>query len=286
MPETASTGEDTQHCARGIWCSDRAVTWDGAEQVITPAPVSEWRPWCDLCEEWVGYCLRDLPGFWLRLAAMSGDPLQSETAVRTPFGPQLPVREDVDAHMRTMAAILAGWEMRIRRVARYSMPAGEARIGTAAAVRDTCGFLRRHIRTLLTLDQARMRRTFSLPLPEETAVMIGGEESFGTGSGYVSVMLPVGGREAGQEVLHLHYRSRSLLLETSPPAELLVPPCRRCYHRTLRRAWSAGTREVFSRCDRCGDEMNSKEYDLNATRRLAAEQRGRELPVLGEVPAA
>jgi hypothetical protein len=278
--------EGTNHCARGDWCSERTSAWDGAEQVITPAPVSEWRPWCDGCEEWIGYCLRDLPGYWLRLAAMTGDPLQSETPVRTPFGPQLPVREDVDAHMRMMAAVLAGWEMRIRRVARYSLPQAEARIDTPEAVRDTCDFLRRHIRALLTLDRQPMRRTFSLPLSEEIAAMIADEPSFGTGSGYVSVMWPVGGREAGQEVLHLHYRCRSLLLETSPPAELLIPPCRRCYHRALRRAWPTGTRDVFSRCDNCGDEMSSEHYDANARRRLVAEQRGRELPVLGDVPVA
>jgi hypothetical protein len=181
-----------------------------------------------------------------------------------------------------MAAILAGWEIRVRKIARFSRPDPQARIGTPQAVRDTSRFLRAHIRALLTLDREPMRRTFSLPLPEEIAARIADEPSFGTGTGYVSVLLEVGGEEAGREILHLHYRCRSLLLETDPPADLLIPPCRRCYHRSLRRAWPTGTREVYSRCDRCGDEMTSADYDVNARRRLAAEQRGRELPVLGE----
>lgn len=94
------------------------------------------------------------------------------------------------------------------------------------------------------------------------------------------------GEDAGREIQYLHYRCRSLLLETNPKPELLISPCRQCSHRALYRAWPDGDRDLVSRCAQCGDEMTSDEFDVNAKRWLAYHRAHAERPVLGEAPAA
>ena len=93
------------HCARGEWCSGRVITFTDGQRVVTAALTP--RPYCDLCQEHIARCASDLPGFWLRLQHAIGDPLQAEVQVHIPFGPQIILREDVDAHLRLSAVILA-----------------------------------------------------------------------------------------------------------------------------------------------------------------------------------
>ena len=106
-PEPSTDDENLRRCSRGDFCSARIITFTDGERVVTPALTP--RPYCDLCQDHIARCAADLPGFWVRLAAMIGDPLQAEVQVHAPFGPQVPLREDVDAHLRLTAVTLGGW---------------------------------------------------------------------------------------------------------------------------------------------------------------------------------
>jgi hypothetical protein len=247
-------------------------------------PRRTYRAYCDACETFLGNCAAELGDLYRRLEAAIGDPLQAEVWVPSPFGPQLPLREDIDAHIRLMAALLPGWEARVRATARLSRPDPERRTDTLEAITRACQTLSTHIGVLLALQPAFMTRTFRLPLDDVTADWLADEEIVRAGEGYVAVMTLVGAEEAGEELQWLHYRARAMLLETNPPPEILIPECRLCELRTLRRAWpEAGSdRDVYSRCQNCRDEMTQAEYDVNARRWLAYHKANLARPVLLE----
>jgi len=266
--------EGLRHCARGEWCSRRIVTIQDGERVVTAALTP--RSFCDGCQEYIARCAAELPAFWLRLSAMIGDPLQAEVQVRIPHGPQILLREDVDAHLRLSASTVGAWAARVRAVARLS--AAEHAWDTAEGVRDNAGVLARHAAVLLALQPGWMTRGFSFPpgrkgkpdvISDEIEAEHGDCEIIRAGVDFVDLPVMADGEDAGREVQYLHYRARSLLLETNPPPELLITPCRNCTWRALRRAWPDGERDLFSRCDHCGDEMDWPEYEINAKRWVA-----------------
>src|SRR5215469_6457007 len=153
QPETES-GE--RRCARGEWCSNRVVTLEDGERVVTAALTP--RAFCDGCQEYIARCAGELPAFWLRLKHMIGDPLQAEVQVHVPFGPQVLLREDVDAHLRLMASIIGGWAARVRAVARLSAP--QSAWDSAEGVRDNARVLARHAAALLALQPGWTTRGF------------------------------------------------------------------------------------------------------------------------------
>jgi hypothetical protein len=266
-------------CARGEWCSQRTVAIEAGERVITPA--GAWRPYCDPCEAYLAQCARELPGYYLRLGAMIGDPLQARVQVHAPFGSQPVIREDVDAHMRLTAAILGGWESRVRVTARLWMPDPRGRHDTPAAILRAATTLSAQVSVLMAMQPGWMTRAFRFPFDDETSAWLADSEIVRAGEGYAVVMTQVDGEAAGREIQWLHYRSRSLLGETSPPPEILIPPCRKCARRLLLRAYPDAGRDRYSRCGWCGDEMTSAQFDVNALRWLAY-HRGRERATLGE----
>ena len=269
-------------CARGDWCSQREVTIEGGERIITPAMTpGHSRPYCHWCEQYLAGCARELPGYYLRLGAMLGDPLQAQVQVHAPFESQTPVREDVDAHMRLMAAILGGWEHRVRATARLWLPDPEGRHDTPAVILRAATTLAGQVSVLMAMQSGWMTRTFPFPFDDDTSELLADAEMVRAGEGYAVVMTRVDGEEAGREIQWLHYRCRSLLLETNPPPEILISPCRKCTRRELRRAYPDGKRDRYSRCGWCGDEMTMAEFDTNAKRWLAYHS-GRRRAVLGE----
>jgi hypothetical protein len=125
------------------------------------------------------------------------------------------------------------------------------------------------------------------PLPPDLAEEYADYEIVRVTIDSLQPMVLADGEDAGRDIQWLHYRSRSLLLETNPPPELLITPCRQCTRRTLRRAWPDSERDLYSRCDHCQDEMSSEEYDVNSRRWVAYHRaRTENRPVLGEVPVA
>ncbi len=256
-------------CLRGDWCSGRTVSIEDGQRVLRPART--YRAYCHGCEEYFAACAAELPGLYERMGAAIGDPLQAEVWVPSPFGPQLVLREDIDAHMRLMAVLLPGWEARVRAVKQLSRPDYHRRTDTLEAITRACETLVTHAGPLFALQPAWMTRTYRLPLDEDTAERLADLDAVRSGEDYIAVMEQVGAAEAGQEIQWMHYRARSVLMETNPPPEILIPPCRQCELRTLRRAWpEAGSdRDLYSRCVNCRDEMTTAEYDVNATRWLA-----------------
>jgi hypothetical protein len=299
-------------CARGDFCARRTVTFEDGERIITPAMSP--RAYCDRCSGHIARCAADLPGFWLRLAAKIGDPLQAEVQVHIPFGPQVILREDVDAHLRFTALTVAGWAGRVRGIGRIAPPVRAH--DCAGGVRDNALLLERHVTVLLALGPGWMTRQIPVPpmprdedmrvlgtdwlpqpgqvaparepaepLPPDLAQEYADHELVRVTIDSMQPMVLADGEDAGRDIQWLHYRSRSLLLETNPPPEVLITPCRQCTRRALRRAWPDSERDLYSRCDYCQDEMSSEEYDVNAKRWVAYHQH-QEMPVLEATPAA
>jgi hypothetical protein len=290
--DMAEAQADQRPCARGEWCSARTVTAVDGERVVTPALTP--RVYCDWCSEYIATCASELPAYWLRLAAAIGDPLQAEVQVHIPFGPQIILREDVDAHLRLMAVLLGGWAARVRSVARLAFPA--APHDSAGGILGNARTLATHTAVLLALEPGWMTRGSSFPpgrkgkpdlIADDIEEEYADTEIVRVGVDFADLPVLMSGEDAARDVQYLHYRSRSLLLETNPPPELLITPCRQCTHRALRRAWPESDRDLFSRCDQCGDEMTAEQYDTNARRWVAYHKAHTEnLPVLGETPAA
>jgi hypothetical protein len=296
-PDTSSEDE-TRRCSRGEWCSDRVITWDGDERIATGAITP--RAFCGTCETYLARLAGELPGFWLRLSFMIGDPLVSEVPIKSPFGPQVPLREDIDAHLRLMATIVDGWAARVRAVPGLSLSAPQHPYDSAAGVKENATVLAKHYGPLFVLPMGWMTRSFDfLPgkkgrpdlISEEIEAQHADTEIVRVGVDFVHLPVQACGEDAGREIQWLAYRARSLLLETNPPPELLIVPCRDCTWRALRRAWPAAgeERDLYSRCDHCGDELSLEEYDANAKRWAAyhrAHANAIETPVLADVPAA
>ena len=306
--------ESGRPCSRGDFCLGRVITWDGDTRIVTPARSP--RPYCDKCQGQIGTWAAELPGFYLRLAFLIGDPLQSEVPVKTPFGPQVIVREDVEGHMRLLASTVAGWAARVRAVPGLSLSPLKYPHDSLAGVRDNAVILATHTGPLIALQRAWMTRVVPMPpMPREEDMMTAGTDWLPDGAvatprapvdpipadlvelyadhelvrvtiDSIQPMDMADGEDAGREIQYLHYRCRSLLLETNPKPELLISPCRQCSHRALYRAWPDGDRDLVSRCAQCGDEMTSDEFDVNAKRWLAYHRAHAERPVLGEAPAA
>jgi hypothetical protein len=308
-----------RECARMEWCSERTVTVEDGERIVNPALT--YRPYCDSCERHIASLLAGAPddpgramgALYQRLAKSIGSPLQADVHVPAPFGPLIPLREDIDAHMRVMASALGGWAARVRAMVRLSD--AEHPFASPERVIEDAAMLGTHITVLLALQPGWVTRSFPMyrddeplsgedwlpsgemltprsrtePIPADTADTHADAEIIRAGVDYVQLPVLASGEDAGLEILHMHYVGRRLLLETNPPPEILLVQCRQCTSRSLRRAWPdpGAERDVYSRCDGCGDEMGSEEYDVNARRWLAyhrANQGNR--PVLGEPAVA
>lgn len=283
--------DDDRRCARGEWCSGRTVTIDAGVRTVIAAPTP--RAYCDRCQEHISRCLEGatdpetgedngMAALWNRLYAELGENRQAEVMVRIPFGPSVPLSEVIDSHMRAMGEILCSWEERVRDVA------GLSAIGEAAArpqdslddIQRSVSILAPRASTLLSLQPQDMMRYPERNRPPrnrdikpglyDAATVLSADRYTITAAWYA------GGLEAGQEILHLHYMARRILLETSPPQPLLPDfRCRVCEQKLLRKAsppWHESGTWFWSRCDGCGDEMTREDYDINAKRWLAYEK--------------
>lgn len=253
------------------------------------------RAYCDPCADHIGRCLEGaadtetgedngMAALYGRLHAELGEARQAEVMVKIPFGPSVPLSEAIDAQMRLMGETLCSWEERVRDVASLSSlgAAGNRPQDTLADIERSVSILVPRISTLISLAPLEMPR--SLPpwavQDEDTACEIL------AWNGYDITIAPLlDGRRAGQEILHLHYMARRLLLETNPPMPLLPDfRCRVCEQKALRKApppWHEDGEWFRSRCDACGDEMDDEDYRQNALRWIAYERAHLATPVLG-----
>jgi hypothetical protein len=160
------------------------------------------------------------------------------------------LRGDVDALAREIAEVLLSWEERVRDVAGRNAPGTARPGGTARAVSRAAGLLSDCLTVLLALPPGPVTRSVftSAGRPDEI------------------VLADLDGTGAGEEILSLHLRARSVLGETRRQAEIFDGvPCKSCDATgTLERAEppSDPKREaMWSVCSRCRHMMGKKDFD-------------------------
>ena len=273
--------EGIRRCSRGDWCYGRTITTVDGKAVITPALT--YRAYCDRCAAHVGECLDALPKAYLRLHGELGEaPRRGQTA-HSPFGPRLPLREDIDALMRLMAATLCGWEARVRAVPGLGLRPRDPGlpVHTAESVKNSAGKLAAHLEVLLALQPGWMVRAVSLAPGRhgrpaaicdkagqliERLEPIADTDMVRLGVDFIATLVPLSGEDAGREILGLHYKALSTLGETRKQAETLDGvPCRNpeCEDMALEMAEPPSDPSLpamFSRCASCSATMSREDF--------------------------
>lgn len=237
--------EGQRPCARDLWCASSVIVTEDGKQVRRPA--LGYQSFCPRDREHIARCLDELPGLYVRLHAELG---QKGTAtgerVRMSKSAPIPLSVSIDALMRSITESLYSWHERVAAVACLSFPSADLsrRRRDGLAVDRAVTVLGGHLDALLALGPEDMWRT----RPEGRVI----EE--------------LDGAAAGLEVLHIHYRCRSVLGETrAKPEELIGIPCRAdgCGIRGLRRCDPPSDSDdpgYWSECTACGDRMNEADY--------------------------
>ena len=322
--------EDTGHPCNRIpaeLCEGAALAWqeDGTAKRI-PARTS--RAFCEPCRDRIITSLRELSSAYDRLEGEIGNPVRRiDQAVRTPFGPSVLIRTDIDAQTRSMSAVLAGWAARVRAVPGLELSPAGYQPDTPEGIAEACDVLAKHPDPLLALQKGWTLRTYTFPpaaetppestcrhcghrvtpgaggerrdvrgrtrwwlagkvtgpvaacahdpaaaqaadrpdvIPAHLLDLIGDREIIRQGDGWVSVMDKLDGADAGNEILQMHWRARSILGETRQKPETFDGvPCRACEAMTLERAEPPSDPALnanHSRCPRCGDEMDRETF--------------------------
>lgn len=282
---------DDNRCVRGEWCSGREIVIEQGTRTVLAAVTP--RAYCQGCQDHIGLCLDGDPddgcrngmlALYGRLHREIGEARQAEIMVKVPFGPSLPLSAAIDAQMRAMTETLCSWEERCRDIDSLSDlgPAGNRPQDSADDLERSLRILSPRLNILLSLMPQEMPRSVpAWAVREEDQDC----EILAFNGHTVTIAPRLGGEHAGQEILHLHYMARRLLLETSPPMPLLPDfRCRVCEQKLLRKAappWHEDGEWYWSRCDGCGDECTREDYDVNARRWIAFERAHLERPVLG-----
>ena len=254
-------GESGQHpCSRGDWCYGRRITTEDGKAVITPAFTP--RAYCEKCWAHITECLEALPSASGRLGDELGEQSRRGETIRIPFGPRLPLRENVDALMRLMAVLLCGWEARVRAQARLVQRDPRKAVHTADSVRHAVGTLVDQRNVFLALQPGWMTRTF--PRTPEMEAEFAEADLVRQGADHFTVLVQVGAEDAGRDVLRLHYRAQAILGECGQQAETLDGvPCRKCEDMALERAEppsDPALPAMWSQCASCRDTMSHEDY--------------------------
>jgi hypothetical protein len=145
------------------WCSGSRIV-DQGDGTFRREPGLTYRAFCDPCRDRIRTCLDEFPTAYLRLAASLGDPPKVGAGnVRSPFGPSEPVRAEVDALMRTIAAVLAGWEARVRAVAHLTPRNPGRDLLAPGSVAGAAVTLHGHVDALIALQPGWTSRVFTYP---------------------------------------------------------------------------------------------------------------------------
>lgn len=274
-PAVPDLHDDGQRaCAQMEHCAT-AARIENADGTISWVPSRGPRAFCEADRGKVAAALAELPRLYVSLAAEIGRPAQATSAARSPFGPRLPLRGDIDAIMRAFTEVLVSWHERVAAIDSLSPPPEPNRDGSPSArpswyVDRAVKVITPRLDALLALAPEPMRRAVTLRdlalMPDDTAGVVR--------SVYAAVMPDLSGADAGLEVLALHRLARAVLGETRErPVELLGVPCRdpECDMLALRRAELPSDPEQpawWSECTQCGDRMDEDEY-RDWTRRYA-----------------
>lgn len=283
IPADPAQDDGQRACAQGKHCATatRVPGPDGD----TWAPARGPRAFCAADRGKVAAALAGLPRLYVSLSDELGRPAQADTPARSPFGPRLPLRADVQAIMALYAEVLVSWHVRVAAVARLTPPPERDEEHRATArdgwyVDRAVKVIGPRLDALLALGPEPVRRAVSHAVLADLGDVDGIVRSV-----YAAVTPDLSGAEAGLEVLALHRVARSVLGETRQrPVELLGVPCRdpECDMRALRRAElpsDPAEPAWWSECAQCGDRMTEEEY-RDWTRRYARWAQGRQAQVL------
>jgi hypothetical protein len=231
------------------------------------------RAYCDPCSGHIAECLDELPSAYGRLEAELGESSRRGQAVHVPFGPRLPLRENVDALMRRMAAILCAWEARVRATARLVPRDAAQPVDSPRSVSAAVETLSLNLGVLLALQPGWMTTTLPLELGRhgrpavisaKTEDTYGDAEIVRLGVDCITVMTRLDGEAAGADILRLHYRCLAILGEVSGHADTLDGvPCRRCEDMALERAEPPSDPKLavmWSVCASCRDQMDREDF--------------------------
>ena len=262
---------DGRPCAQGPFCAS-AVFADGPggpERIPLKGP----RAFCGPDEGKVATALAAMPGDYAALAADLGNPSQEGSAIRSPFGPRIPLRLGTEALMRAMTESLTSWHDRVAGVDSLTELPDRDEEGRRIArdgwlLNRAVKVLSPRLGALLALSKEPVRRAATHHL----VLLLGDDAPDGTvRSGYAALRPDLDGGDAGLEILRFHRMTRAVLGETRPkPVELIGVPCRleECDMRTLRRAdlpddLEPGDEDApWSECASCGDIMTETDYKL------------------------
>ena len=245
---SADEPEAGDECSRLAYCSGRRIVVEDGERKVIAART--YGAFCSACRLLIASCLSELPAAYVRLAGEIGEPSSQHAGVRTPFGPRLPLRADVDELMRAIAEVLASWSERVRSTARLSvLDTRLSRLRSqAAAVADYTRLLEAHLTVLLALGPEPMVRAVRAYSAEDEITL-----------------LELSGQQAGEEILRLHRSALLILGEIVPQREKLDGiPCKRCEEFALERAEPPSDKSkeaMWSRCASCSDMMSRAHYD-------------------------
>jgi len=274
-----------QHpCARDTWCSGSTVIiGDDGERVIIPALTRE--TFCSKCQLQVYRSLGDIPELWVRLHCELGNKGQASERVTMSRTAPLPLRADIDALLREHLDILASWDERVRFAAGLVLPDTQEQRRRPDHGRMVDGFCRTlavNLDHLLALPADPMARSY--PLHDLSRIPEGAYGRTNRAGGYADVTVDLSGADAGDEILALRYRSRSVLGETRMTERLDVPcPDPACDMLMLVRQQGS---EYAAECRACGRLLTDQEYHA-WTRLYAATVSSEDIDrVRGNSPAA
>lgn len=277
--QPAGSTEGQRECLRAEWCYGRTITTVDGQTAIKGALT--YRPLCDRCERYLGECVAKFPPAWIRLEYELAYRSSGGQNVRSPFGPRVPLREDIDALMRLMAAVSCSWEARIRAQAKLSLRNPGAPVATFESVRQSAHIIGNNSTVLLALPPKWM--TFTIPLPpgrhgkdaaisDETGELIERVKEFAEtdlvrlGVDFLTVMVERDGGDGAMELLRLHHKALSILGETGRPRETLDGvPCRNseCEEMALELAEPPSDPSLpamYSQCASCHAQMSREDF--------------------------
>lgn len=250
-----------QHpCARGDRCTAPVICADSGEPVTTPALT--YAPFCQKDRGKVYRALAgpgSLPELWVRLHQELGVKGQGGERVTMSRSAPIPLRADIDALLREIRDVLASWDERVRTDQHLSDPdtlAAQSRPDHGRQVAGYCRTLCLQLDNLLGLGADAMGRSF--PLHNLEKIPEGARGRTNLIGGYAEVTIELDGAAAGEEILRLKHRVRSVLGETRMVERLDVPcPDPACDLLMLERRQGSN---YEAECGACGRLLTTADY--------------------------
>lgn len=258
------TDDEFGQCCRGYHCQDARPDQFG-RRAGAPTP----RPLCDACADHLAGALADIPAMYSQLGTLLGEkPRSVGEPVSGTREPPMPLNAGVDELMGRVWDVVSSWDARVREV--LALP--QRRLDVSWSKRpDTvsrmCTMMSHRVGVLLALPERDVCRT--VPIRDAADLPKGTLGEVYPELGYARVMLAMGGREAGLELLAMHARMMAVCGQTRPVSVIVGVDCPSCGLAALtRRSGDDGVE-----CRACHARLTDDEYE-DWTRLRADEVKG------------